>query len=375
MTSYDGRIWNPVYAIVQTLFFVDWIPDLKLFIALGVDNIESVNNVNVLTSVDGINWRPSVVPSSGGWLGSCWSPELGIVVAIAGGQLDEYSGSSKLMTSSLKGRPPTSYNVFDSCFNRIDESGNWTFANINVRSNILPLDNSSSDLGSGTKRWRNIYVNDLSVSTINGQPYNAAIVLTSVSGNIIPSTDNQFKLGDVSRNWSNAYIRDISVSNTITINGSRVATTQHIKNTIPYGVIMAYYTTPAPPGWAICDGSNGTPDLRGRFILGAGQGIGVDSNGDAFVNRAVGISGGAALHTLTKSQMPSHTHSETYTQIGYSGNSYANGSNRAAANTDEYASQQTGPEGGGAGGVTVPHNNMPPFYVLVYIMKTDDYGF
>ena len=154
MTSFDGRIWNPVYAIVQTLFFVDWIPDLKLFIALGVDSVGNV--ANVLTSVDGINWRPSVVPSSGGWLGSCWSPELGIVVAIAGGQLDEYSGSSKLMTSSLKGRPPTSYNVFDSCFNRIDESGNWTFANINVRSNILPLDNSSSDLGSGTKRWRNI---------------------------------------------------------------------------------------------------------------------------------------------------------------------------------------------------------------------------
>jgi hypothetical protein len=29
------------------------------------------------------------------------------------------------MTSSLQGRPPTSYNVFDSSFNNIDSSGNW----------------------------------------------------------------------------------------------------------------------------------------------------------------------------------------------------------------------------------------------------------
>ena len=61
-----------------------------------------------------------------------------------------------------------------------------------------------------------------------------------------------------------------SNANAITINGVRLATTQHIKNVIPYGVIMAYYSTPAPPGWAICDGSNGTPDLRGKFILGGG---------------------------------------------------------------------------------------------------------
>jgi hypothetical protein len=275
MTSQNGTHWNPVYNIVQTLFFVDWIPDLRLFVALGVDSFEIEN---VLTSVDGIKWKTSVVPSYGGWLGSCWSSELGIVVAIAGGQLEDYIGPSKVMTSSLKGRPPTSYNIFDSCFNRIDESGNWTFANINVRSNILPLDNSSSDLGSSLKRWRNIFVNDLSVSTINGQPYSGGgggTVLTSVSGSIIPSINNQFKLGDVSRNWSNAYIQDISVSNAITVNGSRVATTQHIKNTIPFGVILAYYSTPAPAGWALCDGSNGTPDLRGRFILGGGLRTGI----------------------------------------------------------------------------------------------------
>jgi hypothetical protein len=41
------------------------------------------------------------------------------------------------MTSSLKGRPPTSYNVFDSSFNSIDESGNWSFSNISETNNLL----------------------------------------------------------------------------------------------------------------------------------------------------------------------------------------------------------------------------------------------
>jgi hypothetical protein len=35
---------------------------------------------------------------------------------------------NRVMTSSLQGRPPTSYNVFDSSFNNIDSSGNWTIA-------------------------------------------------------------------------------------------------------------------------------------------------------------------------------------------------------------------------------------------------------
>ena len=56
----------------------------------------------------------------------CWSPELGIFAAVAN------SGSDRVMTSSLKGRPPTSTNVFDSSFNRIDENGNWTFQTMAV---------------------------------------------------------------------------------------------------------------------------------------------------------------------------------------------------------------------------------------------------
>lgn len=48
--------------------------------------------------------------------------------------------------------------------------------------------------------------------------------------------------------------------------------------------------------WHICDGTNGTPDLRGRFILGANSG------------HAVGSTGGEETHTLSVNEMPSHGH-------------------------------------------------------------------
>jgi hypothetical protein len=72
-----------------------------------------------MTSPDGINWtiRPATNQQ---WYGICWAPELGIVAA--SGQV--------LMTSSLIARSLTSYNVFDSPFNRIDQLGNWTIQQV-----------------------------------------------------------------------------------------------------------------------------------------------------------------------------------------------------------------------------------------------------
>jgi hypothetical protein len=67
----------------------------------------------------------------------CWSPELGIFVGLK---------VNSVMTSSLKGRPPTSYNVFDSSFNSINENGIWDFSNINVTTlNVTGTSTGTSD--------------------------------------------------------------------------------------------------------------------------------------------------------------------------------------------------------------------------------------
>lgn len=56
-------------------------------------------------------------------------------------------------------------------------------------------------------------------------------------------------------------------------------TTQITNVILPYlvqpGTIVAFNSTNAPTGWVICDGSRGTPDLRGRFIMSRGGGAGL----------------------------------------------------------------------------------------------------
>lgn len=112
-----------------------------------------------------------------------------------------------------------------------------------------------------------------------------------------------------------------------------------------FGIILwAGAIVDIPLGWALCDGNNGTPNLKDRFVIGAG-------------NLAVGATGGEATHTLTVDEMPAHTH-DTKT----ANNTGQGGSGSHAANM--YATT-TGSAGGGAA-----HENRPPYYALAYIMKT-----
>lgn len=68
-----------------------------------------------------------------------------------------------------------------------------------------------------------------------------------------------------------------------------------------------------PEGWALCDGTNGTPDLRDRFVQGAGGAQAPDdTGGNASVSSGSAGAhnhGGAAGNTaLTEAQMPAHEH-------------------------------------------------------------------
>lgn len=95
-----------------------------------------------------------------------------------------------------------------------------------------------------------------------------------------------------------------------------------------------------PAGYVLCDGNNGTPDLRNRFIVGAGD---TYDPGDV---------GGATehLHTFTTN---GHFHSLP------SGTDLNAGTDN---NDDSSSDQDTGTTQGG--------NHLPPYYALAYIMKT-----
>lgn len=121
---------------------------------------------------------------------------------------------------------------------------------------------------------------------------------------------------------------------------------------VPAGIIAIWSGSGdnAPGGWALCDGQNGTPDLRDRFVLGAGD------------TYEVGTSGGEAAHTLTTAEMPSHRHNMS----GTYGSTYqhAYGKICVAEYENTYNGSTTALEGKGQA-----HNNMPPFYALCYIIK------
>lgn len=153
-----------------------------------------------------------------------------------------------------------------------------------------------------------------------------------------------------------------------------------------------------PSGWQLCDGTNGTPDLRDRFIIGAGS------------TYSSGNTGGANTIALTAPQIPIHTHTASATlnaDPNHSHTSPGTGTNPNHGHPTNVVAHSSGPiaegnPGGGrygtvtttgaggshahvitveavpnhthpvtvsitGGGSGTEHENKPPFYALAYI--------
>jgi len=171
---------------------------------------------------------------------------------------------------------------------------------------------------------------------------------------------------------------------------------------VPAGTIVQSAAINTPDGWLTCNGallnkiayvdlfaaignlygglitdlSFNLPDLRGRV------GIGAIGNGliSGLSERLMGASGGAETHTLTTSEMPSHSHGvndpghrHSYTNTSNDQNLFSAINNETAADQQETDNQLTGNSVTGitiidAGGGNA-HNNMQPFLVIRYLIK------
>jgi hypothetical protein len=143
----------------------------------------------------------------------------------------------------------------------------------------------------------------------------------------------------------------------------------------PVGGIILWSGSVAsiPSGWALCNGSNGTPDLRNRFIVGAGSTYAVDATGgsaDAIV----------VSHTHTATSVvtdPGHNHTMDSPRqpnggaIGGTSNTPATAP--AGGNIPTTDSNTTGitvATTNASAGTSGTNANLPPYYALAYIMKT-----
>ena len=107
-----------------------------------------------------------------------------------------------------------------------------------------------------------------------------------------------------------------------------------------------------PSGWVLCDGNNNTPNLRDKFIVGAGN------------NYAVAATGGEDSVTLTTAQIPSHTHS-IQIRTGVDDNNFSFNNGFSSDRNDSGGTFNSNSTGGGQS-----HENRPPYYALAFIMKT-----
>ena len=188
---------------------------------------------------------------------------------------------------------------------------------------------------------------------------------------------------------------------------------------IPSGVIWEYAGSAAPTGWLFCNGAAysrttyaalyaalggasspwgqgdgsttfNVPDKRGRVGIGAGQGTGL-------TNRVLGANGGEENHVLSVGELAAHnhtatqgTHSHTASDSGHnhSYNTFTTGSGVTQGPSSFFVSGGVGATTGSgtavvsvgaasAGAITVAnngsgtaHNNMDPFLVTNFIIKT-----
>ncbi|MFO7663451.1 MAG: hypothetical protein R6X18_12775 [Chloroflexota bacterium] len=158
------------------------------------------------------------------------------------------------------------------------------------------------------------------------------------------------------------------------IEGQNMELEKMKKALVPDGTIVMWSgdVEDIPEPWALCDGQNGTPDLRDKFIVGAGS------------TYAIRQEGGKETVELTVEHLPGHTHPASTAKAGDHTHSFTGSdggwafpiARRGDSRQDTKGAIKTSAAGAHTHAINIqavggnqPHENRPPFYALCYIIK------
>ena len=275
-------------------------------------------------------------------------------------------------------------------------NGNTTFTITNISFNTpLGISHSAnlSNFAGGISNFTGTEFTTVSTMT-------SGTVLTFTLDHSYVSTSTGVKTGSVLVTGTNSISKTITTQIVVSTTGTiKVpADTTFVHKVLPYGTILMWSGTVAniPTGWQLCDGSNSTPDLRDKFIIG----VSADTGSTATTN----ITGSPTFQGGTKDAIVvDHSHTSTATNPGNfitgSVDSLTQGGGGSVFNnaTGVFSLSGSTPTAalsynpGGlqptlnisAGdhthsitvnstGTTGTNQNLPPYYALAYIMKMTD---
>lgn len=195
------------------------------------------------------------------------------------------------------------------------------------------------------------------------------------------STENNTILtlnGNMNANYQTTTL-NLPSDNNIFIGSSSSSLNSFISNSVPVGTIVMWYKGAIPAGWVKCDGSNSTPDIQNRMVIGR--------------NGTYVTTGGSSTVTLGANNIPVHSHAMTW--VSGEGNHTHTLSHRDDQGTENnnaeltrHSTTRTAATRGTRAadwvhshsfttpldcGVTpgeqTPVNIMPRYFPLIYIMK------
>ena len=259
-----------------------------------------------------------------------------------------------------------------------------TYQSQNALNTTIPPNHSLQLILNGIKTQLPVGVANLKVSLLNIPNYKDAHLSSTVNrvAYLNSSSKGIFTTGDTNNNLQ-------LIQDKIEVKTNMFNIDANVYNVLPAGSIMMWYgaVDNIPGGWKLCDGDNGTPDLRNRFVVGAGDNYKKDDKG------------GEIKVVLNEDEMPSHKHDITIDEKDlekpWPNYSLTGGELQLMAKDTYIRKYEEGDKTGydrdgvedkwrlkhaiqlkhnhtGSASITgknQAHENRPPFYAIYYIMR------